>query len=233
MHPPDPAGRIDRLLACLQTALGHELVNHSVAVRGLLRVLEVEAAPKLEADDLDLLRRAGGAAARAHTLIEELARLVRATRQPPPVGEADLAEAVPEVVAQVKQLAPGAAIEYHVVSASPSLKLSPLALRQTLTALVLALARLAGSARPLRVEFGAERRDGLLRLWVADDGPGWPQERLDRAFEPFAAVPAGEADAGLGLFPVRHLVEGCGGNVAVAAEAGRGTTFTITWKDQG
>jgi signal transduction histidine kinase len=226
MNARDP-GRLDRLLACLQAALGHELPNRLVALQGLLRAVEADAGDRLDSEQREFLGRAAGVARRTHLLVEELARLVRDARETPAPAECDLDDVVRETAAEVNQLDPAAVIEYHV--ADPvRVKLSPLFLRPILVRLVRALARAAGSGGPLRVEVGVDGRAGGLRLWLRDDGPGWPADRLARAFEPFAGG-AREDDTGLGLYPVRHLVEGRGGRVAVAAQPGRGTTFTIAW----
>jgi two-component system sensor histidine kinase KdpD len=232
MAPP-PSGHTDRLLACLQMGLGHELANRLTALQGLLRVLEAEAGDRHTAEQRDYLRRAVSLARRSHALAGDLAQLVRAARASPAPANLDLGEAVREAAAEVKQLDPAAAIDYHVLTDIPQVKLSPLLLRPILVRLVRALVQLAGTARPLRVEVGAARAGGEVRLWLRDDGPGWPPERLAPAFEPFVGAPASEADTGLGLYPVRHLVEGWGGTVAVQSEPGQGTTFTISWKDEG
>lgn len=62
-------------------------------------------------------------------------------------------------------------------------------------------------------------------ITVADDGSGIPAELLPRIFEPrFSTTTSG---SGLGLAIVRRLVEGWGGRIEVASEAGRGTAVTV------
>ena len=71
-------------------------------------------------------------------------------------------------------------------------------------------------------------RDGQVRLVVADDGPGIPEELRGRIFERFVR---GEGDRGrsfgLGLSIVRAVASSHGGTVRVEAPAGGGTRFVV------
>ncbi len=64
-----------------------------------------------------------------------------------------------------------------------------------------------------------------LRLTVADNGPGIPEDRLAKIFEPLFTTKA--KGIGLGLPTVRNLVEQHGGTIAAESKVGEGTTFTI------
>jgi two-component system phosphate regulon sensor histidine kinase PhoR len=72
---------------------------------------------------------------------------------------------------------------------------------------------------------------GAVQIDVSDTGPGIAQEHLSRIFERFYRVDRARSresgGTGLGLSLVRHVAERSGGTVAVASEAGVGTTFTI------
>jgi signal transduction histidine kinase len=66
---------------------------------------------------------------------------------------------------------------------------------------------------------------GGVRLMVADDGPGIPEEILDSVFQPFVSRRPG--GTGLGLAIVQRAVEAHRGLVFVDSRPGTGTTFTI------
>ena len=68
--------------------------------------------------------------------------------------------------------------------------------------------------------------------WVADDGPGIPQEAQPRIFERFYRVDRArsrdQGGTGLGLSIVKHIVQSHGGEIRVQSELGKGTIFTYT-----
>jgi signal transduction histidine kinase len=69
--------------------------------------------------------------------------------------------------------------------------------------------------------------DGMLLIAVEDDGPGIPQEKVDKLFARGSGVRHG---AGLGLLVVRDVVAAHGGSVDVKSHCDRftsGTTVTL------
>ena len=69
-------------------------------------------------------------------------------------------------------------------------------------------------------------RDEVVRLVVADDGPGIPPHVLAHAFEPFFST-KGEEGTGLGLAICRDLVTAHGGRIMVESTDGTGTTMVM------
>jgi signal transduction histidine kinase len=87
------------------------------------------------------------------------------------------------------------------------------------------------SAAPPRIEVVADRQDGQVRLVVHDEGVGIAPEALGRLFEKFYRVNdprlRNVAGTGIGLYLVRQVIEGHGGQVEVKSAVGAGTTFTL------
>lgn len=79
--------------------------------------------------------------------------------------------------------------------------------------------------------------DGFHLLSVADEGPGIPEEDLQRVFEPFEQVERADhkhlPGVGLGLSLVREVVHALGGDVTVTSEAGRGAVFSVCIPEPG
>ncbi|MGZ5199248.1 MAG: sensor histidine kinase [Telluria sp.] len=70
-------------------------------------------------------------------------------------------------------------------------------------------------------------RGGRLRIEVADNGPGVPDELVGSIFTPFFTTR--KHGSGIGLAMVRQLVHGNGGTVRYAKPVGAGARFVITF----
>lgn len=147
---------------------------------------------------------------------------------------AETAEAMPTAaidglalaITVVDQLAGRAAAKDVLVGieGAGTLRAEPEALTRVLTNLV-----------ENAIKFGATRVDVVVapgRVEVLDDGPGFTESDLARAFGKFARLSArptaDEPSTGLGLFIVRRLVEAMGGTVTAGNRDGGGAVFTIT-----
>jgi len=76
-----------------------------------------------------------------------------------------------------------------------------------------------------KITIGAERVDGMVRLWVSDTGRGMPYEAQAAAFDNFMS--GDKQGAGLGLALVRSFAELHEGWVALRSEPGEGTTVSV------
>lgn len=81
------------------------------------------------------------------------------------------------------------------------------------------------------VEFRAERIDGKLRLRVADQGIGIPNDQKQAVFEKFYRIGNEEVrkttGTGLGLYIVKQVVTAHGGAITVTDNLPKGTVFTV------
>ncbi|MDT9698977.1 HAMP domain-containing sensor histidine kinase [Streptomyces sp. P17] len=77
------------------------------------------------------------------------------------------------------------------------------------------------------VHLSVEREDGVVRVCVADQGPGLAQEDAGRIFDRFFRA-GGGAGSGLGMAIVQGVVKAHGGKVAVDTAPGEGLKVTVT-----
>jgi signal transduction histidine kinase len=68
-------------------------------------------------------------------------------------------------------------------------------------------------------------RDYSIEIFVRDDGPGIPPDKIERVFEAYYTTK--EKGTGLGLAIVKHNVDLYGGTVRVESKSGQGATFIL------
>jgi two-component system, OmpR family, sensor kinase len=200
---------------------GHELRTPITIIRGHLDVMGDEPQERREtlelvADELDRMGR----------LVNDLLLLAKASRpdflQPETV---DLDDLTRELFAKASALAER---DWRLAGVGSGRIVAD---RQRLTQAVMNLSQnavshtLDGDA----VELGSELRNGNVRLWVRDTGPGVPEHEQARIFERFVRLdraPAGEG-AGLGLSITQAVAEAHGGRVELDSRPGDGARFTV------
>jgi PAS domain S-box-containing protein len=79
-----------------------------------------------------------------------------------------------------------------------------------------------------RISIRARERGGVLRIEIADNGPGIPPEHRKRIFEPFFTTKAAGAGTGLGLSVSYFIItKGHGGRMTADCPPQGGTVFTL------
>ena len=103
-------------------------------------------------------------------------------------------------------------------------------LTRALANLVRNAVKYSGNAGPIYVS--AERGKDVVQIEVRDNGPGVPEDLIDRLFEPFfrpePSRDRASGGVGLGLAIVKTCVDACKGNVSAANLEPNGFAVTIT-----
>ncbi|WP_020118680.1 HAMP domain-containing sensor histidine kinase [Streptomyces canus] len=202
----------------------HELRTPLSAIRGYLQLYD-----KGMLSDPDERKRAWtrvlAETDRMGRLVDELLTLARLDQQPElRFRNVDLSRLVREAADDLRVQQPDRPVE---VAAEGSLlvRADESGLRQVLGNLVGNVRTHTPADVPVRL--GVEREDGVVRLCVADEGPGLAADDAARVFDRFFRV-GGGAGSGLGLAIVQGVVRAHGGEVGVATAPGKGLAVTVT-----
>ena len=193
----------------------HELRTPLATLRGEidLALTRRRDAPELEAS----LRSAQEDVAHLQRLADDLLVMarIRGGRISVHRVETSLALLTTRSARDVQRQATAAGVTIDVDASDEAVEVDPERIEQALRNLLENAIRQTRRAGVVRVS--ARRLDGFARFVVADSGPGFPQDLLASAFEPFTRgdlETAGPTGAGLGLSIVRAIAEAHGGSAS-------------------
>ncbi len=156
-------------------------------------------------------------------VIEESARLLRATLPASLVLHVSCAAAVPNVLADVTQikqvlinLATNAMQAMRGASGRIDIRLDTVMLDAALA-----------DTHPELAQLLAMHPGCTVRIRMSDDGSGMDAATLERVFEPFFTTKAVGEGTGLGLSVVHGIVQTHDGAMTVRSQLGKGSTFTF------
>jgi signal transduction histidine kinase len=225
---------IDQARAELIAMVTHELRTPLAVVRAYTELLAEE--PPLEGRESRDVERRDRRAGWYHATMEQVARLdrlvdsilasVRVGPEPPAdLQPVDVGEVVGEAA---RELAP--LLARHRLELREGIRLyaltDPSRLRQILEHLVENAVKYAPPDTTIRLDW--RMADGSVRIGVADEGPGIPEEWRERIFEPYARRETHTArGSGIGLYAARRLSESIGARLWCEPVESHGARFVI------
>jgi nitrogen fixation/metabolism regulation signal transduction histidine kinase len=220
--------QVQRDIAWAEVArrLAHEIKNPLMPIRLSAERLEHKLAGRLAPADAEVLRRATSTIVNQVDAMKEMVRDFADFSRPAPAQAPESVRfdgLLEEVLGLYGELEP--ILERHIERGLPLLQGHPTQLRQVLHNL-LANAKDALDGEPdphLYVEL--RRVDAGVELTMTDNGCGFPEGLITRAFEPYTTTK--ERGTGLGLAIVRKLVESHGGRVSLGNVEPRGAFVRI------
>ncbi|MDR3636308.1 MAG: ATP-binding protein [Isosphaeraceae bacterium] len=223
---------VDQLKSDMVSTVSHELKTPLTGVQMAVHLLLEESVGPLTPKQAELLMAARQDSERLLAMINDLLDLTRIEQgrvalELRPVAPADL------VADALARFEPQAESEGVTLSASVGFALPPVLADVERVGHVfdnLVGNALAHTERGGTVRLTAAADDGQMRFTVEDTGEGIAAEHLPRLFEKFYRVPHSRHSrgVGLGLAITREIVAAHGGQIEVASQPGRGTTFTFT-----
>lgn len=215
------ARRNERLVAVgsLAASVAHEVRNPLAAISGSAELLGSAVHDPDDQKLLDVIVR------ESNRLEKTVSDLLSFTRpQAPDRVALDVTQAIRENADAFRADPANAAIQVSIAASGKiTAELDPGQFSQILWNLM----RNAAEAMSLegRIEVRASREDDLLVVEIEDEGPGIPEEDVDRVLEPFYSTK--DKGSGFGLALVQRIVQDHEGEVTVRSQPGEGATFTV------
>jgi signal transduction histidine kinase len=210
-------------------SISHDLRAPLRAMDGFSQALLEEYGDKLDDTGRQYAERVKAGARRMDLLIRDLLAYSKMTRSDIKVGPIELERVVKSALDQVEGDARARGARVLVEEHLPPV----LGHESTLTQVVMNLLangiKFVPAGRTPEIRVRTESRDGLVRLWILDNGIGIPQEYHERIFRVFERLHRVDEypGTGIGLAIVRKGVERMGGRVGLESEPDRGTSFWI------
>ena len=223
------ADRANRAKSEFLSRMSHELRTPLNAILGFAQLLEMDG---LEPDQRENVNEISKGGKHLLGLINEVLDIARieAGRLALSIEPVELAAVLDETLRLVRPLAAERAIQINDVDVDEDVHV--LADRQRLKQVLLNL--LSNAIKYNRhageVTLSCEINQDVLRLAVADTGPGIPRDKLEFLFKPFERLGADQTEVegtGLGLALSQRLMETIGGRVTVESTVGKGSVFSI------
>ncbi len=212
---------LDGLAAAAAHELGTPLATIALVSKEMMRELPADSPL---AEDARLLR---GQAERCREILMKLTSLSGEGENH--IGRLPLSSLMEEVAAPHRDFGVDLIIGPGSQSGEPVLARNP--------GIIYGLGNLVENAvdfAKTRVEFHAHWDSQTVTITIADDGPGYPPELIDRIGEPFMTTRRRDAEhtgggLGLGMFIAKTLLERSGANLRFANAAAGGARVEIRW----
>lgn len=219
----------ERLAAVGQMAAGiaHEIRNPLASISGSVEVLKDEL--HLEGENSRLLELILKESSRLNTILSDFLNFARISKTPS--GRCDLSAVINEIRDLIKgdnRIAGNVDISFEVHRPVLMVVGGEDQIKQILWNLILNSAQALnsdGGTVLVKTEDYRDGSDDMVKLTVADDGPGIPEDIKKRMFDPFFSTRAD--GTGLGLPIVARIVDCLGGRIEVESSPETGTIFVV------
>ncbi len=227
------AAEAERLRSALLTSISHDLRTPLASIIGAATGLKNYRGSLDENAQNELIRTIQEEADRLNHFIGNLLDMTRLESGAiaPHLDSVDLSDVVGSALRRAGRILAGHKTHIDLAPDLPMLKLDPVLFEQVLFNLLDNAAKYAPAGTTVEIR---ARRDGTsVRLEVLDEGEGIPQADLERIFDKFYRVHAGDrrrVGTGLGLAICRGFIEAMGGTIRAGNRPDRtGALFTIVF----
>lgn len=226
------AAETERLRSALLTSISHDLRTPLASILGSATSLTSYGPLLGEEGRRDLAATIQEEAERLNRFIANLLDMTRleSGALQPRRDPVDLGEVVGSALERTRRILAGHTVGIELAPGLPMARLDPVLFEQVLFNLLDNAAKYAHPGSTVTVRAWAA--DGCVRLEIMDEGDGLPPQDLERIFDKFYRVQAGDrqrAGTGLGLAICRGFMEAMGGTITAGNRTDRsGAVFTLT-----
>ena len=156
-------------------------------------------------------------------LVDEFSQFARMPS--PRTVATDLSGLIADTIALYSGIVGAVRIEQRFAPGLPLVRLDPEQIRRVIINLVDNAIEAMERRGEIVVETQLDSANAIVRVIVADNGPGIPAGEREKLFLPYYSTKG--RGSGLGLAIVRRIIAEHGGNIDVGDNTPRGTRFTI------
>src|ERR1700722_546534 len=220
--------------------MSHELRTPLNAIIGYSEILQEDAVDSDQEQLVPDLKKIEGAGRHLLGLINDILDLskVEAGKMDVFIEEIDISSLLDEVKSIIAPLVAknGNKLELRLADRIGSMRTDRTKVKQCLLNV---LSNASKFTQDGKLTVGVERLGtdrSIVQMTISDTGIGMSEEQLGRLFQAFSQADASTTKkfggTGLGLAITRHFCRLLGGDVTVASQVGKGSTFTIVLPDQ-
>ncbi len=216
-------------LGRLAAGLAHEIKNPLAGIQGALEILRQDSDSESNRSLYDeMLGELGRVNETLHLMLSS------ARPSPPQLVETDVRKLLEELrtLLEPSLRRQSTTLQLEMADGPLPAAIDSVKIRQVLVNLInnAADAMESGGTVTIRAASLGSGEGGVV-FAIEDDGPGIPEDQLQKIFEPFFSTKF--TGTGLGLAIARSLVEQHGGTLQVESEIGKGATFLVLMPDPG
>jgi signal transduction histidine kinase len=219
----------NRELDSFTNSVSHDLKSPLQSVIGFTKMISEDYSDKLNGIGKGYLKRITESAAKMDSIINDLLKLSRISRQQLAKEKVNLCQIAGQVIKDLIKGEPSRKVEVKIQTdlshmADPGL-------------IVIALTNLIGNAWKYTknvecacIEFGHFIKDNQEIFFIKDNGAGFDMARADKLFKPFQRLHSEKefSGTGIGLVIVQRVIQKHGGRIWAESAPGKGTTFYFT-----
>lgn len=207
-------------------AASHDLKSPINNIEGLIVMLK--STDKKDLAD-EVFQKIEQSVSKVRHTIDQISSVVKIQRtEEQDVGEVSFDKVLAEVLEENVNMVAAAKPQIIRDFAIDSIHFSHTTLKSIMYNLVTNALKYRSTERDLEIQLRTFSKENHTYLSVEDNGLGIDlKQNKDKLFSIFSRFHDHVEGSGIGLFMVKRLVEKRGGNISVASEENKGTTFTV------